>query len=69
MFMVDNGERKKELFEKFGEASNNYVLTQCLINRIEYGSTYPHAVEQKINNIISQLKLDYAEPPWLHLLD
>ena len=69
MFRVDNGERKRELFEKFREASNNYVLTQCLINRTEYGSVYPPDIEERMDQIVSSLDLEHSEPPWLHLLD
>ena len=69
LFRVDNGERDRELLEKFLEKSGEPVLTQCLRNRLEYGSRYPNSVEQKIQAVIDQLELENTEPPWLHLLD
>lgn len=69
MFKVDNGERKAELLTKFKEASNSHVLTQCFINRIEYGSVYQNDIEQRMDDIVSKLYLEHREPPWLNLLD
>ena len=69
MFKVDNGERKRELFEKFRESSNSNVLTQCFINRIEYGSVYQEDIEKRMDDILAGLYLEHAEQPWLHLLD
>ena len=69
LFKVDEGQRKKELLDKFLERSGDPVLTKCLFNRLEYGSRYPNLVEIRINEIIEQLELEHAEPPWLHLLD
>lgn len=69
LFKVDNGERKREILDKFLEKSGDSVLTQCLKNRLEYGSRYPNSVEQKIEDILDQIEFENAEPPWLHLLD
>lgn len=68
-FKVDNGERKNEMLEKFMEKTGDPVLTQCLKNRMEFGSRYPNSVEQQIEEILCQLEFEHAEPPWLHLLD
>lgn len=68
-FKVDEGQRKKELLDKFLEKTGDPVLTKCLFNRLEYGSKYSNIVEMKINETIEQLELEHTEPPWLHLLD
>ncbi len=68
-FKVDEGQRKKELLDRFSEKTGDHVLTKCLFNRLEYGSKYSNIIEMKINEIIEQLELEHTEPPWLHLLD
>jgi hypothetical protein len=68
-FKVDEGQRKKELLDRFSEKTGDPVLTKCLFNRLEYGSKYSNIIEMKINEIIEQLELEHTEPPWLHLLD
>ena len=68
-FKVDNGERKKEIVNKFLEKTGDPVFTKCLWNRLEYGSKYSNEVEQKIEEVLTQIDFENAEPPWLHLLD
>lgn len=69
MFKVDNGERKNEIVDKFFEKTGDPVLTKCLWNRLEYGSRYSNEVEQKIEEVLTQIEFENAEPSWLHLLD
>ena len=69
IFKVDNNERKNEILKKFMEKTGDPVLTQCLKNRLDFGSRYPNNVEQNIEKVLDQLEFEHAEPPWLHLLD
>ena len=68
-FKVDNGQRKRELLEKFLETSRDPILTKCLTNRLEYGSVYPPNIEEKMNKIIDTLKLEHSVPDWLNIVD
>ena len=69
MFKVNNGQREKELIEKFSERCSNPVLIQCLKNKLQFNSVYPNAVEIQIQEIIDKLELEESEPPWVKLLD
>lgn len=68
-FKVDNGERNREIIEKFIEKSGDHVLAMCLKNRLEYNSRYTEQIENKIQNIMDTLHFEHQEQQWLHLLD
>ena len=69
MFKVNNGQREREIIEKFSERCQNHALIQCLKNKLQHKCTYPNSVEMQIKEIMDTIELEESEPPWVKLLD